>query len=198
MLGQTEWLDVEAAVRFALSEGAQEILLFGWSLGGSIALQLANLSAYSRYISGLILDAPVMDWSRTLTSNAQASGLPGPVAALGLRLMQSGAFRWVTGLEEPINFQSLDWVERASALKKPILLLHGKGDLSTPFAVSELAANLRPDLITLVPFDVEGHSQEWNVDTEKWEGAVAEWIVSLNREVEEREEMGAFADASAE
>jgi len=198
MLGQTEWFDVEAAIRFAVSEGAQKILLFGWSLGGSIALQLANLSAYSRYISGLILDAPVMDWSRTLTSNARASGLPAPMAALGLRLMQSRAFRWVTGLEEPLNFQSLDWVERASELKKPILLLHGKGDLSTPFAVSELAADLRPDLITLVPFDVEGHSQEWNVDIEKWEGAVADWIVSLNGEVKEEDEAGELVDASAE
>jgi pimeloyl-ACP methyl ester carboxylesterase len=112
--------------------------------------------------------------------------------------MQSGAFRWVTGLEEPINFQSLDWVERASALQKPVLLLHGKGDLSTPFEVSEVVADLRPDLIQLVRFDVEGHSQEWNVDIEKWEGAVADWIIGLNGEVKEGDEAGELADASAE
>lgn len=179
MLGQTEWLDVEEAVKFAISEGAQEILLFGWSLGGSIALRLADLSEYSGYISGLVLDAPVFDWTRTLTTNARASGLPGPIASLGLLLMQSRAFGWVTGLEEPLDFRSLDWVARASKLHKPILLLHGRGDLSTPFEASELAAKLRPDLIQLVPFEVEGHSQEWNVDAEKWESAVASWILGV-------------------
>ncbi|MDQ0678962.1 pimeloyl-ACP methyl ester carboxylesterase [Arthrobacter pascens] len=197
-LGQTEWLDVEAAMKFAVGEGAQEIFLFGWSLGGSIALRLADLSAYSGYISGLVLDAPVFDWTRTLTSNARASRLPGPMAALGLSLMQSWAFRWVTGLEAPLDFQSLDWVARASELKKPILVLHGKGDRSTPFDSSELTANLRPDLIHLVPFEVEGHSLEWNVDAPKWEGAVAEWILRLGEATRDFDEIGELADVAAE
>ena len=197
-LGQTEWLDVEAAMKFAVDEGAQEIFLFGWSLGGSIALRLADLSAYSGHISGLVLDAPVFDWTRTLTSNARASRLPGPVAALGLSLMQSRAFRWVTGLEAPLDFQSLDWVARASELKKPILVLHGKGDRSTPFDSSELTANLRPDLIHLVPFEVEGHSLEWNVDAHKWEGAVAEWILRLGEAARDLDEIGELADVAAE
>src|SRR4029453_12358431 len=130
-------------------EGAQQILLFGWSLGGSIALRLADLSAYSDYISGLVLDAPVVDWARTLISNARAGGLPGPIASLGLGLIQSRAFRWVTGLEQPLDLKALDWVGRSSELKKPILLLHGRGDLSTPFNVSQLPAALRRCLIRL-------------------------------------------------
>lgn len=179
MLGQTEWLDVEAAVKFAVGEGARQIVLFGWSLGGSIALRLADLSAYSGHVSGLILDAPVMDWTRTLISNARASGLPGPVASLGLGLMRSKAFLWITGLAEPLDFQSLNWVGRVSEIRKPVLLLHGRGDLSTPFEVSQLTAKLRPDLIHLEPFEVAGHSQEWNVDAEKWESTVADWILGL-------------------
>jgi pimeloyl-ACP methyl ester carboxylesterase len=190
MLGQTEWLDVEEAVKFAIEEGAQEILLFGWSLGGSIALRLAHLSEYSGYISGLVLDAPVFDWTRTLTTNARAGGLPGPIASLGLLLMRSKTFGWVTGLEEPLDFRSLDWLARASKLQKPVLLLHGRGDLSTPFEASELAAKLRPDLIQLVPFEVEGHSQEWNVDSEKWESAVASWISSLGAAARELDDVG--------
>ncbi|WP_247046247.1 alpha/beta hydrolase family protein [Arthrobacter rhizosphaerae] len=197
MLGQTEWLDVEEAVKFAISEGAQEILLFGWSLGGSIALRLADLSEYSGYISGLVLDAPVLDWTRTLTTNARASGLPGLIASLGLLLMQSRAFGWVTGLEEPLDFRSLDWVAQAVRLHKPILILHGRGDLSTPFEASELAAKLRPDLIQLVPFEVEGHSQEWNVDPEKWESAVASWILGLSAEAKELDEVEELTETVA-
>lgn len=176
MLGQTEWLDVDAAVKFAVAEGACRIVLFGWSLGGSIALRLADLSEYAGSVSGLVLDAPVLDWSRTLRSNAKASGLPGAIASLGLLMLENKAFRWVTGLEEPVDFGTLDWVRRVSELKKPILLLHGEHDPSTPFEVSRHIADVRPDLIEPVPFDVEGHSQEWNVDVDLWEGAVRQWI----------------------
>ncbi|QDG66691.1 alpha/beta hydrolase [Pseudarthrobacter sp. NIBRBAC000502772] len=83
MLGQSEWLDVEAALKFAIAEGAQRIVLFGWSLGGSIALRLADLSDFGGNISGLVLAAPVLDWTKTLRSNACASGLPGPIASFG-------------------------------------------------------------------------------------------------------------------
>lgn len=176
MLGQTEWRDVDAAVKFAVAEGARRIVLFGWSLGGSIALRLADLSDSAGSISGLVLDAPVIDWTRTLRSNAQASGLPGPIASLGLRILQGMSFRWVTGLAEPIDFASSDWLGRPSKFSKPVLLLHGEGDPSTPFEVSRLAADLRPDLIQLIPFHVHGHSQEWNMDVDLWEGAVVQWL----------------------
>lgn len=171
-LGQSEWWDVEAAVQYALDNGAQQIVLFGWSLGGAIALRLADLSSHSDRIVGLILDAPVMDWQTTLTVNAGASGLPRSIAALGLCLLQSPKMRWVTGLQDPIEFAHMDWLKRADEIKKPTLVLHGHGDPSTPFQVSQLIAGLRPDLLRLVPFDTVGHSHEWNVDPERWESAV--------------------------
>ena len=98
-LGQSEWLDVDAAVQYAVDNGAEQIVLFGWSLGASIALRLADLSAHSDRIVGLVLDAPVMDWTTTLIENASASGLPRPITALGLRVLQSPKMRWVTGPE---------------------------------------------------------------------------------------------------
>ena len=178
-LSQNEWLDVEAAVEYALSQGAERIVLFGWSLGGSIALRLADLSSNSDRIVGLVLDAPVLDWATTLTSNGGASGLPKPVALLGLGLLQSTQMRWVTGLKERIDLQVLDWVSRAADLRTPILVLHGAEDKSTPFVVSERLARSRPDLVQLVRFEVPGHSLEWNGDVEKWEGSVAQFLESL-------------------
>lgn len=171
-LGQSEWRDVEAAVKYAVDNGAQEIVLFGWSLGASIALRVADLSAHSNFIGGLILDAPVMDWARTLTENASASGLPRPIALLGLRLLASPKLRWVTGLRDPIDFAQLNWLNRAADIKKSTLVLHGHGDPSTPFQVSQLVTALRPDILRLVTFDTVGHSHEWNVDPERWESAV--------------------------
>lgn len=178
-LGQNEWLDVEAAINYAVDHGAERLVLFGWSLGGSMALRAANLSAHSDRIIGLVLVAPVLDWAETLTSNGSASGLPKAIARAGLRLLGSNAGRWVTGLKQSIDLSALDWVTRAGDLKKPTLILHGIDDKSTPVAVSERFAELRPDLVQLVRFDVPGHSLEWNADTEKWESSVTRFLKAL-------------------
>ncbi|MCO4239429.1 alpha/beta hydrolase [Pseudarthrobacter sp. MDT3-28] len=175
-LGQTEWLDVEAAVEYALDEGAQQIVLFGWSLGGSIALRLADLSAYSDRIAGLVLDAPVLDWATTLTANACSSGLPRSISSLGLRMLQSQTLRWAAGLEHSLDLAQLDWLDRAAEIEKPTLVLHGQADPSTPFHVSRQFADRRPDLVQLVSFDAEGHSHEWNVDWKRWDDASVAWL----------------------
>ncbi|WP_396136676.1 alpha/beta fold hydrolase, partial [Arthrobacter sp. WCS2018Hpa-5b] len=56
-LGQTEWHDVEAGINYAISHGAERIVLFGWSLGAAIALQAAALSPDSSRVTGMVLDA---------------------------------------------------------------------------------------------------------------------------------------------
>ncbi|MFX1821799.1 alpha/beta fold hydrolase [Pseudarthrobacter sp. CC4] len=178
-LGQNEWLDVDAAIQFAVEKGAERLVLFGWSLGGSMALRAANLSAHSERIIGMVLVAPVLDWAKTLITNGSASGLPEPVARLGLSMLGGTAGRWVAGLEQPIDLAQLDWVSRAAELRTPTLILHGSGDKSTPVEASERFAELRPDLVQLVRFDVPGHSLEWNGDTEKWESSVARFLKSL-------------------
>lgn len=178
-LGQGEWHDVEAGINYAISNGAERIVLFGWSLGAAIALQTAALSQSSSRIAGMVLDAPVFDWRTTLAANAKAAGLPRPLVHLGFTILRSKALRRVTGLAEPISFDSLDWLARASELDKPILVLHGRKDDTTPFEASRKAACLRPDLVRLVEFESEGHSLEWNVDPEKWERSVEEWFYGL-------------------
>ena len=178
-LGQHEWRDLEAAIQFAVDHGAKQLVLFGWSLGGSMALRAAELSAHAQRIRGLVLVAPVLDWATTLTSNGSASGLPAAVTKVGLKMLGGRAGRWVTGLERPIDLASLDWVTRAEHLRTQTLILHGIEDKSTPVAISERFAELRPDLVELVRFDVPGHSLEWNGDTEKWESSVKEFLESL-------------------
>ncbi|WP_223945198.1 alpha/beta fold hydrolase [Arthrobacter sp. StoSoilB20] len=178
-LGQTEWRDVEAGINYAVSNGAERLVLFGWSLGASIALQAAAQSPNSSRVAGMVLDAPVFDWRTTLAANAKAAGLPRPLVHLGFTILRSKRLRWLTGLAEPITLDSLDWLARATELDKPVLVLHGKKDDTTPFEVSKNAASLRPDLVRLVEFESVGHSLEWNVDTEKWERSVEEWFHGL-------------------
>lgn len=178
-LGETEWRDVEAAINYAVAEGAARIVIFGWSLGAAIALRAAALSAHAPRIVGMVLDAPVFDWRTTLRANAKAAGFPRPLVRLGFAVLQTKALRWVTGLAEPINLDAMDWLARAAELKQPILVLHGKKDDTTPFESSKQAAALRPDIVRLVEFESEGHSLEWNADPDKWEQSIEDWLHDL-------------------
>ncbi|KRE72743.1 hypothetical protein ASG77_08755 [Arthrobacter sp. Soil762] len=175
-LGQSEWHDVDAAVSYAVAHGASYVVLFGWSLGGSIALQLTTLSEHRDRIAGLVLDAPVIDWTSTLIANARSSMLPRKIADLGLRVLGSPQLCWIAGLEAALNFPTLNWLARVAEVRAPVLVIHSEGDRSTPFAVSRELANRRPELVTLVKFPAVEHTQEWNVDPEGWEAAVFSWI----------------------
>ncbi|MEQ4519283.1 alpha/beta hydrolase [Pseudarthrobacter sp. B907] len=175
-LGQTEWHDVEAAVSYAVGQGARQIMLFGWSLGASIALQLAASSESRDLISRLVLNAPVVDWSSTLVANARSSMLPGWVARLGLQMLGSSGARWITGLDAPLNFPALDFLARADELSVPILVIHNEGDRSTPFAISREFVARNPELATLLTFRSAEHTQEWNSDPDGWDAAVENWL----------------------
>lgn len=97
MLGWTEADDVEEAVRYAMRHGAERIVLFGWSMGGAIAIQLALRPHLTPLIAGLVLDSPVLDWSSVIRANCTRAGLPptrrrprDPVAQLQGTLTVSG------------------------------------------------------------------------------------------------------------
>jgi pimeloyl-ACP methyl ester carboxylesterase len=175
-LGQTEWHDVEAAVSYAVGQGARQIVLFGWSLGASIALQLAASSEFRDLICQLVLNAPVIDWSSTLMANARSSMLPGWVARLGLQMLESPRTRWITGLDDPLSFHTLDFLARADELSVPIVVIHNAGDRSTPFAISREFVTRRPDLASLLTFPSAEHTQEWNSDPDGWDAAVENWL----------------------
>jgi pimeloyl-ACP methyl ester carboxylesterase len=175
-LGESEWRDVEAAVSYAVDQGASQIVLFGWSLGGTIALQVTLESEFRDRVAGLVLDAPVIDWTRTLMANARTSMLPGWIALLGLRILESPRLCWIAGLGTALNLRALDGVARADELRLAVLVIHSERDRSTPFAVSRQFVDRRPDLATLVTFPSVEHTQEWNVDPEGWDAAVFGWL----------------------
>jgi len=64
-MGLTEWRDLEAAARYALDHGARR-LVAGYSMGGALVTQFMQKSPLASRVDGLVLDAPVLDWKRTL------------------------------------------------------------------------------------------------------------------------------------
>lgn len=173
-LGDTEWQDVETAVRYARNHGATQIVLLGWSMGGAIALQTADRSALAAHIDSLMLVGPVINWVDVISHQARLNKIPQTVGRFAGWLLTNRAGRWATGLAAPVNLKRLNWVDRAAELHHPTLLMHSKDDQFVPYGPSLKLAALRPDLVTLRVFSGAGHTREPNSDPQGFAAAIRE------------------------
>jgi len=178
-LGDREWLDIEAAMRYALAHGAEELVLMGWSMGGATVLQALTRTAEGAHVIGVVLESPVVDWIATLDFQSELRRLPAAVRLGVLTLLKNHWGGLLTGLAEPLDLDRLDFVTRAQELDLPILILHSDDDGFVPSAASRALAVARPDIVSYEAFEIARHTKLWNYDREKWEGAIRRWIRSL-------------------
>jgi len=175
-LGTTEWRDVDSAIAYAITQGARDVVLFGWSMGGAIALQVADRSQHRTRIQGLVLDGPAVNWFDILEHQAKINKIPYISGRLGTWLLTHPWGKKITGLTAPLDLASLDWVARAPQLRIPTLILHSKDDDFVPYSSTASMAGQNPAMIELVTFDTADHVREWNVDPERWDESVTGWL----------------------
>ncbi|WP_380280244.1 alpha/beta hydrolase family protein [Kitasatospora purpeofusca] len=165
--GETEWRDVEAAVRTALEAGAGRVVLYGWSLGATIALHTAARSDLAPSISSLVLDSPVLDWPATARRDAARSGYRGAAAELGA-LAAEGR----TGVDLADFARLADGTD----LRVPTLVLHGPDDPVAPFAAARRLAHRRPDVVNLQAFPGGDHAALWNTAPDRYAETLRRWL----------------------
>jgi len=178
-LGATEWPDIEAAILYALNHGATSVVLCGFSMGGAVSLQTVHRSALSRFVRGLVLIGPVVDWMDVLRHQAHAHRLPHIAGKLGRWLIESPWGKIITGLASPVDLRRLDWVTRSADLTHPTLILHSDDDDFVPIGPSLRLAEKKRQLVSLVRFQQARHTREWNVDPERFESAIVTWLHML-------------------
>lgn len=175
-LGLSEWRDLEAALEYAVDAGAQEIVLFGWSMGGAIVLQTLARSSLSDRVKAVVLDAPVIDWADVLRHHGVLNKIPGPIEGLSRSLIGRRWARRLVGVHETIDVAQTNWEHRADELKHPTLLIHSLDDEFVPAGPSVSLAAKRPDLVRFEPWHEAGHTKEWNVDPERWDAVVRAFL----------------------
>ena len=178
-LGDTEWEDVDAALEFARSQGATDVVLMGWSMGGATVLQTATRSAHASVVRGIVLESPVVDWVAALNHQGKALGPANPFRRGSLAVLSRAWGRRLTGQSQPINLKRLDFVGRSAELSVPVLLLHSADDDFVPPTASRALAQLRPDIVTYDEFTGAGHTRLWNLDPERWTQAIHAWLSAL-------------------
>ncbi|MBE8473234.1 alpha/beta hydrolase [Streptomyces justiciae] len=169
-LGETEWRDLDAAIRHALRNGARNVVLHGWSTGATMALRAAAHSGVRERIKGLILDSPVLSWETTLRALASARRTPGALLPLAVRAAQGR-----TGLHGDRLAEAVD----PDLLKVPTLILHGPDDTVAPWALSRRLAATRPNLVALHTVPHAPHGAMWNADPTGYEEALRRFLTPL-------------------
>jgi pimeloyl-ACP methyl ester carboxylesterase len=178
-LGDREWLDVDAAMQYAVSNGATQIVLVGWSMGGATVLQALTRSAVGDTVTGVLLESPVVDWIAAVDFQVRLRRLPVFVRSFVILLFKSRWGRVFTGLAEPLDIDRLDFVTRAKELDRPVLILHSDDDGFVPSTASRALAIARPDIVSFEAFEVARHTKLWNYDRARWEGAIRDWLATL-------------------
>jgi uncharacterized protein len=153
--------DGEAAWQYLTQERKikpQQIFVYGHSLGGAIAIELASKHPD---VAGLITEG-------TFTSIKDlASLLP------GLKLFPLSLL--VT--------QRFDSISKIKSLETPILMLHGAGDRTIPpFMAKELYA-AAPEPKYLAIFDEAGHNNLPELDLQQYLWTIQEFIQSVSNPI---------------
>ncbi|MEU2925080.1 alpha/beta fold hydrolase [Streptomyces sp. NPDC007251] len=169
-LGETEWRDLDAAIRHAVRNGARRVVLLGWSTGATMALRAAEHSALREHISGLVLDSPVLSWEATLRALARARHTPPPLLPLAVRAAQGRTGLYADRVPE---------ITDPGRLTVPTLIFHGPDDRVAPWEFSRRLAHRRPDLVALHTVPQAPHAAMWNAGPEEYQERLRRFLTPL-------------------
>ena len=101
------------------------------------------------------------------------------VRARGLPVFLTGIGKFLARVRFDVDWKALNYLDRVQELDVPILLFHGDEDQVVPVELSDALAQARPDIVTYHRVPEATHARSWNIDPEKYEAAVREFLEGL-------------------
>ncbi|MBE1593332.1 alpha/beta hydrolase family protein [Nonomuraea angiospora] len=171
-LGDSEWRDLEAALRRAQQLGATRFVLYGTSMGGQIVGQFLARSGLARLVDKVIMDAPMVDVRTTSEQGARNYHLPAFIAALSDLVVE-----WRTG----VDVDQLSMSRYPPKVRPPLLLIHTSPDTEHPIEEARglVATGRRLSWdIRFEEFPQGEHTEAWNVDRARYDRAVRAFLAT--------------------
>jgi uncharacterized protein len=168
--GESEYRDVEAAVRYARSNGAEQIVLYGSSMGGQIVGQFLARSSLASVVAATLLDSPLVSMPMVADFYGHRNGAPGLAIWLTGRVIQ-----WRTG----VDINQLDLITHPPAVRPPTLLFAGTADSQAPvqmgrdFAAAAAGMNWP---VEYHEFPGAEHVESWNADPDRYERLLTDFF----------------------
>ncbi|GAA3274813.1 prolyl oligopeptidase family serine peptidase [Dactylosporangium vinaceum] len=169
-LGHTEWRDVQSAIDYARTNGARDVILMGWSMGGAAILNLLREWDHEGFLRALILDCPVVDWNATLHMNARQLNVPPIWTWTALKLIQHRL---------GVHTTDLDYRSLAERIDVPTLLYVDHDDRTVAPAPTVEFAHAAAAHVQLVETREAGHCRSWNLDPDAYERRLGDFLKSV-------------------
>jgi pimeloyl-ACP methyl ester carboxylesterase len=169
--GLTEWQDLEGAAQYALSHGAQSLVLYGFSMGGGIIASFLHRSDLAKKVVGVVLDGPMLNLNTVIEAGFRQRGLPTILIQPSKR---------VVSLWTGMKWTDLNHLVGIEQWQTPILLFHGTDDQLVPVETSALLTQKRPDLVNYVPIPGATHGASWNLSPKVYERSVRHFLGELS------------------
>ncbi len=164
--GATEWADVAGAVEHARANGGGNVVLAGYSTGGSHVLSYAYRHNID-LLKGIILDAPNIDMGDSV--NFAFSRRPVPLLPMNVPPTLAATAKFITSLRIGVNWKTIDYVSKAgTSLRLPVLVIHGTEDGTVPVAQSVRFVEMSPDQTRLLVFEGAGHVDSYQSDPDRY------------------------------
>ncbi len=173
--GKTEWEDVEAAVKYAVDQGAGVVILHGYSTGAAINLSFLEKSSLADEVRAAVSDSPNIDMAETVKYAASKRLIPGtPIPVPG---SLTAVAMFIADQRWDIGWGDIDYAERADEIVTiPMLVFHGEEDDRVPIDVSRAFRDRAPELIELHEVEFAGHVTSWNVDPEFYDSTLTGFL----------------------
>jgi alpha/beta superfamily hydrolase len=175
--GATEWQDVAAAADYAEANGADALVLSGFSTGAAHAMSFLSRSP-REIIVGSLMDSPNVDLGQTVDYAASQRELP--VIPMTVPPTLSATAKFITSLRIGVNWKALDYISDAErSIRQPVLIHHGTADLTVPVEESVQLADTNPELIELIQVEGADHVESFDVDLDGYVSEVLGFLEEL-------------------
>lgn len=174
--GISERLDLDAAVSYALAQGAEDVVLVGLSTGAAVAAAFMDSSPQADVVAGLVFDAPNLDLGAAIDEGASNRSLP--VVGLPIPGSLLGVAKLMAELRYDIDLDDVNYLDRAALISAPILIFHGIDDETVPIEVSRKLFIRRTET-EVVEVVGAGHVESWNIDPGRYGARLEEFLTTL-------------------